>query len=82
MPSTVQPRGGGLGPHLLWHVSETVCIHCGACCKLANPARAQSSKETKSRSCGFGSGDRFSEVKSNNARHLKVLSPGPGEYTV
>lgn len=42
----------------------------------------QSSKVRSSGGWKFGSGDRFSEVKSGNGKQLKVLTPGPGSYVV
>ena len=47
-----------------------------------NPSMAPSSRVPRTKSFAFGSGDRFSEIKSNNAKTLKVLTPGPGEYVV
>ncbi|PNW75203.1 hypothetical protein CHLRE_12g517050v5 [Chlamydomonas reinhardtii] len=47
-----------------------------------SPKHTFNSKVKSSGGWGFGSGDRFSEVKSNNGKELKVLTPGPGSYVV
>ncbi len=40
----------------------------------------QSSRVKTPQSFGFGSGDRFSQLKSGNGQRLKVWTPGPGTY--
>ncbi|GIL47132.1 hypothetical protein Vafri_4032 [Volvox africanus] len=47
-----------------------------------SPNNGASSKVRQASSWKFGSGDRFSEVKSQNGRNLKILTPGPGSYVV
>ncbi|KAG2483294.1 hypothetical protein HYH03_017841 [Edaphochlamys debaryana] len=47
-----------------------------------SPNSTQSSKHKAGSSWRFGSGDRFSEIKSNNGKDLKVLTPGPGSYVI
>eukprot|EP00798_Chlamydomonas_sp_ICE-L_P023968 gene23968-9540_t len=47
-----------------------------------SPKLTASSKIQGTSSFKFGSGDRFSEIKSNNGNTLKVLTPGPGAYVV
>lgn len=49
---------------------------------IYNPNLKTMSKVPAVSSFKFGSGDRFSEVKSDNGRRLKVLTPGPGTYVV
>jgi hypothetical protein len=46
------------------------------------PDHRYSSRVKSSQKSSFGSGDRFSQIKSGNAKTLKVWTPGPGAYVV
>ncbi|GAX76066.1 hypothetical protein CEUSTIGMA_g3509.t1 [Chlamydomonas eustigma] len=47
-----------------------------------NPSIRPLSRVRTPQSFAFGTGDRFSEIKSDNGRVLKVWTPGPGTYVV
>ncbi|KXZ47491.1 hypothetical protein GPECTOR_35g929 [Gonium pectorale] len=47
-----------------------------------SPNTAASSKVKAASAWKFGTGDRFSEVRSSNGKNIKVLTPGPGSYVV
>ncbi|GFR43681.1 hypothetical protein Agub_g4789 [Astrephomene gubernaculifera] len=47
-----------------------------------SPNQLASSKVRGTSSWKFGSGDRFSEIRSSNGKNLKILTPGPGSYVV
>mmetsp|Transcript_8955 Transcript_8955/g.19149 ORF Transcript_8955/g.19149 Transcript_8955/m.19149 type:complete len:296 (-) Transcript_8955:2094-2981(-) len=49
---------------------------------IYNPNLRMSSRVATPSGFRFGTGDRFSEVKSNNGQKLKVLTPGPGSYVI
>eukprot|EP00798_Chlamydomonas_sp_ICE-L_P025054 gene25054-10704_t len=73
-----QQRNAYISPE---HEKDRYGIHSPAP-GVYNPKLTASSKIAGSSNFKFGSGDRFSQIKSDNGKHLKVWTPGPGAYVV
>ncbi|PNH03324.1 hypothetical protein TSOC_010632 [Tetrabaena socialis] len=63
------------------HERENFGLHSPSPSNYSPNMLASSTKRTPG-GWKFGSGDRFSEISSQNGKNLKIMTPGPGSYVV